>query len=179
VRTLAITIVVTCLAFGLGAGFASARALTPHVVYQRTPEETPDGARTTDNQTVRLAVDGWVRESAKSNSLRISTYELRAATREDAPEGGPYAILDARDHVDWLDKHIQGSISVPLNSLTTLLSALPIDKTTPIVTYCGDGNRGALAVAALRTLDYSDVRTLQGGLAAWLADGFPVTTYRY
>ncbi|HEU5315472.1 MAG TPA: rhodanese-like domain-containing protein [Chloroflexota bacterium] len=178
-RTLALGIVIASLALGLGAGFTTARALAPRIVYEHSAEEVAAAAQTEEEHTVLQAVDSWVRESNKSNYLRISTYDLRAATREDNPEGGPYVILDVRDNVDWLDKHIEGATSVPLNGMTVLLDRLPPDKSTPIVTYCGDGNRGALAVAALRTLGYSNVRTLSGGLNAWLADGFPVTTYRY
>jgi len=44
------------------------------------------------------------------------------------------------------------------------------------VIYCASGHRGALGMAALRLLGYSEVRNLGGGLGAWKKANLPVET---
>ena len=38
--------------------------------------------------------------------------------------------------------------------------------------YCGSGHRGAMGMAALRMLGYTDVVNLNGGTGAWMKGGF-------
>jgi rhodanese-related sulfurtransferase len=44
----------------------------------------------------------------------------------------------------------------------------------PIAVYCGSAHRGAMVMAALRMLGYTDVRNLAGGLGAWVKAEYPV-----
>jgi rhodanese-related sulfurtransferase len=41
--------------------------------------------------------------------------------------------------------------------------------------YCHSGNRSAAAVAAMRTLGFTNVSELDGGITAWQTAGYPVT----
>jgi rhodanese-related sulfurtransferase len=43
-----------------------------------------------------------------------------------------------------------------------------------VLLYCGDGARSTLAGMSLRTLGYTDVAQLDGGLVAWNAARLPV-----
>ena len=43
-----------------------------------------------------------------------------------------------------------------------------------VLLYCSDGARSTLAIISLRTLGYTNVAQLQGGLAAWDAVGLPL-----
>ncbi|GGO68538.1 rhodanese [Nonomuraea cavernae] len=49
------------------------------------------------------------------------------------------------------------------------------DPSAPTILYCASGGRSALAARTLQALGYADVSHLDGGLAAWKADGRPVT----
>lgn len=61
---------------------------------------------------------------------------------------------------------IKGAVNIPVRTLLQNLDKLPAqDK--PIVIYCGSAHRGAMAMAALRMLGYTDVRNLGGGFGAW------------
>ena len=177
-RTL-LSVVIVALMLGAGAGFGAGWSRAPRLVAPAAALEPTGGSLTAEQRSAREALDGWIGESARENYHRVSTVELRAGTREDNPEGGPYFLLDVRDRVDWLSRHIQGSVNVPLTSLTALQRDLPADRDTRIVTICADGHRGALAVAVLRTLGYTNVRTLTGGINAWVNDGYPIVTYAY
>jgi rhodanese-related sulfurtransferase len=43
------------------------------------------------------------------------------------------------------------------------------DLDTPIITYCNVNYRGALSADTLRTMGYSNVRYIEGGLKAYRA----------
>ena len=52
------------------------------------------------------------------------------------------------------------------------------DKKAPIVVYCCTGKRSLLAARSLKELGYTNVKSLQGGIKGWIADGLPLdTTY--
>ena len=42
-----------------------------------------------------------------------------------------------------------------------------------VVTYCGAGNRSALSAESLQRMGYKNVRSLAGGLQAWIDAGLP------
>lgn len=45
------------------------------------------------------------------------------------------------------------------------------DPGTPIILYCGGGNRSALAAENLQRMGYTNVASLAGGFKAWKDQG--------
>jgi rhodanese-related sulfurtransferase len=85
-------------------------------------------------------------------------------------------LLDVREPAE-LEKngYLAGAVNIPVRNVLKNLDKLPaLDQ--PIVIYCGSGHRGAMVMAALRLLGYSDVRNLAGGLGGWVKAEFPVET---
>jgi len=70
---------------------------------------------------------------------------------------------------------IAGAINLPIRTLLQNLDKLPAQD-QPIVIYCGSGHRGAMAMASLRFLGYTNVLNLGGGFGAWTKAEFPVET---
>lgn len=67
---------------------------------------------------------------------------------------------------------IQGTdAEVPFDQLRQRASELPADRSTPIAVYCRSGRMSAEAVPVLRSLGFTDVTELAGGMNAWTADG--------
>lgn len=69
---------------------------------------------------------------------------------------------------------IDGSVNIPIRDLAKSPDKLPADKNAPIVTYCAVGQRGAIAMTALRLLGYTNVKSMGGGFNAWVKAYFPV-----
>ena len=87
----------------------------------------------------------------------------------------PPFLLDVREVSEWeTDGYIEGAVNVPLRTIATSLDLLPADKGAPIVIYCKAGTRGAIAMAAVQMLGYTNVRNMAGGITGWLNAGFPV-----
>ncbi len=77
-------------------------------------------------------------------------------------------ILDVRgmDEYETLRLGI-GETVIPLGTLRQQLDKLPKDKNAEIVTYCKISLRGYEASCCLRALGYTNVKVLEGGIAAW------------
>ena len=71
-------------------------------------------------------------------------------------------------------KHIGGSISVPLNHLAERLSELPANR--PLLVHCAGGYRSSIAASLLQRDGFTDVSEIAGGIAAWEAAMLPVET---
>ena len=69
--------------------------------------------------------------------------------------------------------YIAGAVNLPIRNLLQNLDKLPAQD-QPIVIYCGSGHRGAMAMAALRFLGYTNVLNLGGGFGGWTKAEFPV-----
>jgi rhodanese-related sulfurtransferase len=65
-------------------------------------------------------------------------------------------------------------IAIPLEELIAQKANWPADKATPMIIYCGSGHRSTIAMSMLWAYGYSDVKSMQGGFAAYSDAGFPV-----
>lgn len=82
-------------------------------------------------------------------------------------------ILDVRTPDEVEGGTIPDAKSIRLSKLAQNLDELPEDKDTTMYVYCKGGTRAAYAVAALRTLGYTEVYNM-GGFVDWEEAGYPV-----
>lgn len=87
-------------------------------------------------------------------------------------DGGELAVLDVREELTYSEGHLLHARTVPLSRLELRVATLVPRLATRIV-LC-DANEGLAAKAAEILLGdgYTDVSILEGGIAAWAADGF-------
>lgn len=79
-------------------------------------------------------------------------------------------ILDVRTADEFAGGHIDGSVNIPLKELTNHLDQLPATD-QEIVVVCGIGHRGAIGMAVLDELGYTNVHSLKNGLTSWKEAG--------
>lgn len=82
-------------------------------------------------------------------------------------------IIDIRPTPEFNQSHIQGAISLPMESLVTR-APQTLEMSRDIYIYSDSDEETATAAAQLREAGYSNVSELTGGLAAWKAVGYPV-----
>jgi glyoxylase-like metal-dependent hydrolase (beta-lactamase superfamily II)/rhodanese-related sulfurtransferase len=90
-----------------------------------------------------------------------------------ASSESPLAV-DVRAPREREQKHIAGSLSVPLNHLVQDLKTLPKDR--PLLVYCAGGYRSSIAVSLLKASGFDSVCEIAGGIAAWESANLPVET---
>lgn len=83
-------------------------------------------------------------------------------------------VVDVREQSEWDAGHIEGSVHIPLQQLMTgHVEGLPTDR--PIVAVCTVGQRSQVAALLLQARGH-EAYNLEEGLAAWEAEGRPLTT---
>jgi hydroxyacylglutathione hydrolase len=104
--------------------------------------------------------------------LIASTEHLSAqSAAERLASAQPPLAVDVRTPREREQKHIEGSLSVPLNHLADHLPSLPKDR--PLLVYCAGGYRSSVAASLLQRAGFRPVAEIAGGFAAWEAANLP------
>jgi len=116
------------------------------------------------------------------NGLRSleSRPELTAFTERLSPQFAaerlsgkqPPLVLDVRAPGEREQKHIAGSVHIPLNRLAENMESLPKDR--PLLVHCAGGYRSSIAASLLQGGGFGPVAEIAGGIAAWEAAKLPV-----
>ena len=96
------------------------------------------------------------------NDLEITPLELKK--KLDAGET-PF-ILDVREPNEYQINRIPGSTLIPLGELPRRYQELPQDR--EIVAHCKMGGRSAKAMDYLRSVGFTKVKNLKGGILEWI-----------
>ena len=97
-----------------------------------------------------------------SEALEIMPVELQ----KQIDAGKAPIILDVREPQEYQINKIAGSTLIPLGELPQRYQELDPDK--EIVTHCKMGQRSAKAADFLRTVGFTKVKNLRGGILAWI-----------
>ncbi len=98
--------------------------------------------------------------------------EMSPSEANEALSGGAY-LLDVREDDEWEAGHAAIAHHIPLGELEDRYGEIPLGQ--PIVCVCRGGGRSARAAGALAGVGYTTIN-LAGGMRAWAAEGFVVTT---
>jgi glyoxylase-like metal-dependent hydrolase (beta-lactamase superfamily II)/rhodanese-related sulfurtransferase len=109
------------------------------------------------------------REDLVRKTQRITAPELARELGSPAPP----PVLDVRTEREWRDRHIAGSINIPLNHLRERIREVPDDGR--LVVHCQAGYRSSTAASLLAQHERAP-RDLVAGIGAWEASGLPVVT---
>lgn len=102
-------------------------------------------------------------ESDKKPAYQTITSET-AKKRLDNENG--IILLDVRSKAEYAEKHIPGSLLIPVETIETQATEKLKDKDAAIFVYCRSGNRSAIAAQALANMNYTNVYDL-GGINSW------------
>ena len=117
---------------------------------------------------VRAAAEGML------SGMPDDWFTIKDVAAEKEIATGVPVVIDVREPAEFAAEHIPRAKNIAIRSLLKNTEILPADKAAPILVYCKTGHRGAIALAALRMVGYSNVRSIYGGLDGWKAAGFPV-----
>jgi rhodanese-related sulfurtransferase len=89
-------------------------------------------------------------------------------------KGQDVVLIDVRPAADFQSEHLPGAINVP----RAMIRKAELPKNKLLMLYCGSASCMASHQAAqdLVAQGYTNVSVLDGGLAAWAAKSYPVTT---
>ena len=75
-------------------------------------------------------------------------------------------IVDVREDSEWNEQHIPGAIHIPMAQLNGRISELKQYKDTPVITQCKAGGRSAKALEVLKSVGFTKVYNMDGGIMA-------------
>jgi rhodanese-related sulfurtransferase len=110
---------------------------------------------------------------ARSHITEVSALETAAAIKR----GG--LLIDVREREEFLRGHIPNAVHLARGTLDLEIEKRAPDLGAEIVLYCGAGNRSALSADALQRMGYTNVKSLGGGLQAWIDAGLPTWRRRH
>jgi hydroxyacylglutathione hydrolase len=122
-------------------------------------------------------VAGYLRgglQSLESRPELIAFTERLSApfAAELLSSGRPPLAIDVRAPRERDQKHIAGSLSIPLNRLAENFEKLPKDRR--LLVYCAGGYRSSIAASLLQRGGFDSVGEIAGGIAGWEAANLPV-----
>jgi rhodanese-related sulfurtransferase len=113
----------------------------------------------------------WREEKRPTGSIeRIDPAELHERV-------GGLQLLDVREHAEWEEFHIPGSLHLPYHDIHELPEGL--DPGEPVAVICSSGQRSAVAASLLRRFGAKHVvHVADGGAGTWRDNGWPVEEAR-
>ena len=85
-------------------------------------------------------------------------------------------ILDVRTLGEFAEGHIQNALNIDWNGSSFDAQVSKLDKKTTLFVYCLSGGRSASAASHLRSIGFTNVLELDGGMMGWRSAGLPETT---
>ena len=83
-------------------------------------------------------------------------------------------LVDCREPYEWVAGKVDGAVHIPLNAIMAGAGS-DLDKARPVAVICRSGNRSELATMMLQARGY-EAYNVEGGMEAWEAAGFDITT---
>ncbi len=111
----------------------------------------------------------------KENNMEQNTYEKTqleykqispSEAKERLEMDKEIILLDVRTKEEYVERHIPGSMLIPVDRLESVAEEQLTDKNATIIVYCRSGRRSAIAAQALADLGYRNVYDL-GGIIDW------------
>jgi adenylyltransferase/sulfurtransferase len=105
--------------------------------------------------------------TAATGAPSVRDWEITAVELKKKLDAGekPF-ILDVREPNEYQINRIPGSVLIPLGELPRRYQELPKDR--EIISQCKMGNRSAKAMDFLKTVGFTNVKNLKGGILDWV-----------
>jgi hydroxyacylglutathione hydrolase len=122
-------------------------------------------------------VKGYLKDGmgalANRQDLVWSTERVSPQTlSEELASPNPPLVIDIRTPREWSERHLSGSINLPLAQLQQRLAEVPRDRRLAV--HCAGGYRSSIAVSLLNQHGITNLMELAGGITAWEVAKLPV-----
>lgn len=85
-------------------------------------------------------------------------------------------VLDVRTPEELKEGFIKGAINIDYNGPNFKTEIAKLDTNATYFVYCRSGRRSSNAATYMRSIGFSKVYELNGGIVAWQEKGLPVST---
>ena len=92
--------------------------------------------------------------------------------------GERFYFVDVREDDEFCQDHAAGAVHIGKGVIERDIETAIPNRQEPIVLYCGGGYRSVLAADSLHQMGYTNVISMDGGIKAWRAAGYPIENGR-
>jgi len=85
-----------------------------------------------------------------------------------------FQIIDVRTPAEYESGHIKNALNINIYDEDFNVKIGQLDKSRPIVVYCGVGGRSGKAFGPVKGMGFSSYFDLDGGIKAWKAAQLPL-----
>ncbi|MFO7256770.1 MAG: rhodanese-like domain-containing protein [Bacteroidota bacterium] len=100
----------------------------------------------------------------------ISVDELKKKTENNTSA----ILIDVRTPKEVEEGHIEGARNINVDSRNFKKQVKDLDRSRSYYLYCGSGVRSSRAARIMIDMGFDSVYSVQGGIKAWKAAGYPV-----
>lgn len=94
--------------------------------------------------------------------------------KEKLDKGEDLLLIDCREQAEWDEAHIEQAHLHPLSTFEEEIEKLEgTDTNKLIVCQCRSGKRSLSAASELQGEGYENIFNLEGGILAWIEEGYP------
>lgn len=101
----------------------------------------------------------------------ISAADFKAAVEAAGPD---VQLVDVRTPGEWAQGTLKGADKINWNDSAFDQNIEGLDKTKAVYVYCRSGARSGRAMARMKSLGFTQVYNLNGGIMAWQRAGYEV-----
>lgn len=115
-----------------------------------------------------LALTGCSNTSSEEESVndKIQYVKISPKDAKEIMDNEESIVLDVRTKDEYDQGHIEGSVLLPVDEISSKAEEVLKDKKAKILVYCRSGNRSATAAKALIKMGYENVLDF-GGIIDW------------
>jgi phage shock protein E len=109
--------------------------------------------------------------TAVSNVASVEAETFASLLTEDTP-----ILIDVRTPQEFAAGHLDGAINIDFYDPNFRSEIAKLDPKKQYAIYCRTGNRTGQTLTMMKTLGFTNVTDLKGGIVAWEQNGFSVCT---
>ena len=109
-----------------------------------------------------------------ANAGRAPAFTIEVEAARQLIETANPPVVDVREFDEYTGRRIPGALNMPLQEMGEFVGLLPEDREAPILVVCETGVRSLSGALFLASAGYRDVRSINGGTAAWANQGFEI-----
>jgi rhodanese-related sulfurtransferase len=114
-----------------------------------------------------LALTGCSNTKEEENmNVKTQYIKISPAEAKEIMDNEESIVLDVRTKSEYDQGHIEGSVLLPVDEISSKAEEVLKDKSAKILVYCRSGNRSATAAKTLIEMGYENVLDF-GGIIDW------------
>lgn len=106
--------------------------------------------------------------------IKSISVEEAAQLIEDNNNNSDFVILDVRTPSEFESGALENAVNIDFYSETFEEEIAKLDRDTHYLIYCRSGGRSSRMLELVKSLGFSKVYEMRGGINTWMAKGYPV-----